>query len=179
MSAIRFRTKLFKIGEWTIIRLPEDASAKLPSRGQTMVKGTINGYAFQSVLEPDGKWSHWFRADESLQKQIGAKAGDTVVLDIESTKEWPEPDLPQDLKLALQSHPQASAMWKAITPMARWDWIRWIRGTKDPETRKRRIEASMSKMKAGERRPCCFNRAMCTDPYVSKSGVLLMPIETR
>jgi hypothetical protein len=28
------------------------------------------------------------------------------------------------------------------------------------------------------RRPCCFNRGMCTEPYVSKNGVLLDPRET-
>ena len=177
MPDIHFKTKLFKIGEWTILRLPEEASAKLPSRGQTMVRGTINDVDFQSVLEPDGKWSHWFKVDKAMQKKIGAAVGDTVALAIESTKDWPEPKVPQDVKAALKTHPQANNMWEKITPMARWDWIRWIRGTKEPETRKRRIEASMSKMKAGERRPCCFNRAMCTDPYVSKSGVLITPTE--
>lgn len=175
MSVIRFKTKLFKIGEWTIARLPEDASAKLPSRGQTMVKGTINSVNFQSVLEPDGKWSHWFKVDKSMQDKIGATAGDVITLEVESTKDWPEPEVPKDVGAALKTHPQANAMWAKITPLARWDWIRWINGTAQTETRKRRIEASMSKMKAGERRPCCFNRAMCTDPYVSKNGVLLIP----
>lgn len=175
MSAIHFKTKLFKIDKWTLIRLPDEASAKLPSRGQAMVKGTINGFPFQSVLEPDGRWSHWFKVDKRLRQVIRAEAGDNVTLEVESTKEWPEPEVPDDLKLALQSHPQAKAMWDTITPMARWDWIRWINGTKQAETRRRRIEVSMSKMKAGERRPCCFNRAMCTDPYVSKNGVLLEP----
>lgn len=175
MSAIRFKAKLFKIGEWTILRFPEAASAKLPSRGQTMVKGTINNQPFQSVLEPDGRWSHWLKVSETLQKKIGAKVGDTVVLDVEPAKDWPEPEVPKDLQLALQTHSQANSMWEKITPMARWDWIRWISGTSQEETRKRRIEASMSKMQAGERRPCCFNRVMCTDPHVSKGGVLLIP----
>lgn len=30
MSAINFKVKLFKIGTWTILRLPEEVSAKLP-----------------------------------------------------------------------------------------------------------------------------------------------------
>jgi hypothetical protein len=37
MSTIHFEAKLFTIGSWTILRLPESASAKLPSRGMTMV----------------------------------------------------------------------------------------------------------------------------------------------
>lgn len=43
MVATKFEAKLFKIKDWTILRLPEDASAKLPSRGMTMVSGTLSG----------------------------------------------------------------------------------------------------------------------------------------
>jgi hypothetical protein len=53
MSVIRFKTKLFKIDPWTILRFPEEVSAKLPSRGQTMIKGAINGFDFHTVLEPN------------------------------------------------------------------------------------------------------------------------------
>ncbi len=130
MSTIHFEAKLFNIGAWTLLRLPESASAKLPSRGMTMVEGTINGFRFQAALEPD-----------------------------------------------LTDSPQVHKLWMDITPMARWDWIRWIRATKQPETRKRRIEVACSKLKAGTRRPCCFNRNLCTEPSVSNNGVLLEPRE--
>ncbi len=47
MSTIHFEAKLFEINSWTILRLPESASAQLPSRGMTMVSGTINGAPFK------------------------------------------------------------------------------------------------------------------------------------
>ncbi len=84
MSTIRFKTKPFKIHDWTVLRLPEEASAKLPSRGQVMVKGTIKGYTSQTPLEPDGRWSHWFKVDNSLSKATGLGPGDTVWLCIKS-----------------------------------------------------------------------------------------------
>ena len=40
MPTIRFEVKLFKINSWTILRLPESASAKLPSRGE-LVAGIL------------------------------------------------------------------------------------------------------------------------------------------
>jgi len=178
MSTIRFEAKLFKIASWTLLTLPKSASAKLPSRGMTMVKGTINDFRFQAALEPDGKGSHWFRVDKTMSKAIRADAGDTVMLAIEPIKEWPEPKAPADLKNALAAVPQAHTLWMEITPMARWDWIRWISSTKNPDTRKRRIEVTFSKFKAGKRRPCCFNRTVCTEPYVSSNGVLLEPTQT-
>ena len=178
MSTIRFEASLFRIGSWTLLRLPKSASAKLPSRGMTMVQGTINGFRFQAPLEPDGKGSHWLKVEKNMREAAGADAGDTVTLAIEPVKEWPEPKVPADLKKALAAVPQAQSLWKDITPMARWDWIRWIGSTKNPDTRKRRIEVTFSKFKDGKRRPCCFNRSMCTEPYVSNNGVLLEPIQT-
>ena len=175
MSTIRFEAKLFKIGSWTLLSLPKSASAMLPSRGMTMVEGTINDFRFQAALEPDGRGSHWFRLDKALCKAANAAAGDTVTLAIEPIEEWSEPKIPEDLKSALLSAPEAYKVWMDITPMARWDWIRWIRSTSNPETRKKRIVVACSKLKSGMRRPCCFNRSMCTEPEVSKNGVLLDP----
>lgn len=177
MFTIHFKAKLFKIGSYTLLTLPKDASIKLPSRGITMVKGTINDFHFQAALEPDGKGSHWLKVDQSMLEGAHATTGNTVTLAIEPTKEWPEPKVPEDLKTALAGEPQAYSLWMDITPMARWDWIRWIGSTKQAETRKRRIEVACSKLKKGERRPCCFNRTLCCDPYVSNNGVLLEPTQ--
>ena len=178
MPLIHFETKLFEIGPWIIVRLPESASGKLPSRGQVMVRGTINGNQFQTPLEPDGKGSHWFRVDPAMQKLTKTEVGDIVALEIEVVKEWPDPDIPEDLSRALSADNHLQPLWKDITPMARWEWLRWIGSTKDSETRKRRIEVACSKLAAGNRRPCCFNRSMCCVPEVSRNGVLIDPVES-
>ncbi len=178
MTTIRFKTTPLKIGDWTILKLPESASTKLPSRGMALVEGTINGFHSKIVLEPDGKGSHWFTVDGDLREAAGIDAGDTVTIAVEPSKAWPEPEVPADLNRALVSDSQANALWVKITPMARWDWLRWIRSTNNRETRDHRIEVALSKLKAGERRPCCFNRNLCTEPEVSKNGVLIEPTQT-
>ena len=174
VSAIRLEATLHTIDKWTILRLPEIASEKLPSRGQVAVQGTINGHEFQTVLEPDGCSGHWMRVDEQLQRTAAISAGDTATLEIESTKDWPEPNVPQDFETALEAAPKKiQDLWHDITPMARWEWVRWVNATKNPDTRRRRVEVSMSKMNSGKRRPCCFNLAACTNPYVSRNGKLI------
>lgn len=183
MATIHFEAKLFQIGSWTLLRLPEDASAQLPSRGMNMVAGTVNGAPFQAVLEPDGRYaqgqqpSHWFRLDEPLLQSASAKAGETVQVSLEPSKAWVEPDVPEDLKHALATSPQAEALWRKITPLARWDWIRWIRAVKTPETRQKHIDVALDKLSNGMRRPCCFNRNLCSEPYVSNNWVLREPAE--
>jgi hypothetical protein len=177
-NTIHFITVPLEIGGWTILRLPDSASARLPSRGQALVEGTINDFRTKIVLEPDGMGGHWFRVDSVLREAADIDAGDMVTLAVEPSKDWPEPDLPADLKTALAADPQANALWEQITPMARWDWLRWIRSTNNQATRSRRIEVALSKLRSGERRPCCFNRNQCTEPEVSKNGVLLEPAQT-
>jgi len=177
MSPIRFEAEIFTIGSINLLKLPKSASIKLPSRGMTMVEGTINEYQFQAALEPDGKGSHWLKVDKAMLKAARAAVGDTVALAIEPSSQWPEPKVPADLKSALATDPLAQQLWLDITPMARWDWIRWIGATKNPETRQRRIEITLSKFEDGKRRPCCFDRSQCTDPAVSSNGKLLEPIQ--
>src|SRR5258708_15385365 len=56
-----------KIGSWTLLTLPKNASAKLPSRGITMVEGVINSLPFRAALEPDGKGSQWLRVNQAMR----------------------------------------------------------------------------------------------------------------
>src|SRR4028119_1854159 len=117
MSTIHFEVKLFQIDSWTILRLPEDASATLPSRGMTMVVGTINGAPFKAVLEPDGRYapgqqpSHWFRPDEKLLDEASAKAGDTVQVSLEPTKEWISRKFPKMSNKLWQRRPKPRLFW--------------------------------------------------------------------
>jgi len=177
IPTIKFEATLYEIGEWTILHLPDSASKLLPSRGQVMVKGTINGHTLEKVLEPDGKWGHWFKIDKKLQKHIGASVGDTVKLEIMPSKDWPEPNIPSDLSKALNTAPSTvQDLWAKITPMARWEWVRWVNATGNMGTRARRVDVSISKLRSGKRRPCCFNLAACTDPSLTKNGRLIEPV---
>ncbi len=173
---VRFDATVSTINTSTVLRLPETASRKLPSRGQVAVQGTIEGHRFQTVLEPDGRSGHWMRIDRKLQRTAALGEGDTATLEIEPLKDWPEPNVPQDLESALAAAPQnIQQLWGDITSMARWEWVRWVNATNNPDTRKRRVEVSISKMQSGKRRPCCFNLAGCTDPNLSRSGKLIEP----
>lgn len=171
---IVFDATLDTVDKWTILRLPGEASRRLPSRGQVAVHGTINGREFQTVLEPDGHSGHWMKVDGELQQTARICAGDTVTFEIDPTKAWPEPSVPRDLQRALKAAPpKIQRLWGDITPMARWEWVRWVNATRNPDTRKRRVEVTISKMKSGKRRPCCFDLSACTDPDLSKNGKLL------
>jgi hypothetical protein len=161
-STIRFNARLFqpkaneKAGLCSLLALPGNASAKLPSRGMTMMEGTINGFPFRVALEPNGKGSHCLRVDKVMHDAAGAAAGDTVTVEITRIGEEPEIRVPMDLRKALAVAPLAQVLWADITPMARRDWILWISSARQPETRSHRIEKACDMLASGKRRVCCF-----------------------
>src|SRR5260370_27231247 len=160
-STTRFRDRVFrpkaneKTGSWTLT-LPKNASAKVPSRGMTMVEGTINGFPFRGALEPNGKGSHWLRVNKTMRDAAGADAVDTVTVEITRAGEEPEIRVPMDLLKALAAAPLAQSGWEDITPMARRDWIFSISLAKQAETRRRRIEKACEMLASGKRPLCCF-----------------------
>jgi hypothetical protein len=175
-QTIRFESALCALDGQAVLRLPEPASKKLPSRGQVAVRGTLNGHPFRTVLEPDGTSGHWMKVADEQLRSAALHAGDSAKVTIEPLQEWPEPDVPGDLEAALRRAPQRIRdMWADITPMARWEWVRWVNATRNPDTRKRRVEVSISKMNGGKPRPCCFNLAACTDPDLARNGKLVGP----
>lgn len=172
-ATIRFKARLDTIDASTILRLPEQASRRLPSRGQVAVRGSMNDCEFRTVLEPDGVKGHWMNVGQELRETAHVGAGDSVSVTIQPTRDWPEPDVPPDLAAALAGAPRKIRdIWNDITPMARWEWVRWVNATANPATRRRRVDVTISKMNNGKRRPCCFDLSACTDPALAKNGKL-------
>lgn len=161
-STIRFSARLLrpqataKTGSWSLLILPKNASAKLPSRGLTMVEATLNGFPFRAALEPNAQGSHQLRVNPALHAAADPDTGDTVTVEITRTGEEPELRMPLDLRQALAATPRAQALWADITPLARRDWILWLSSGKLSETRRLRIKKACSMLAAGKRRVCCF-----------------------
>jgi hypothetical protein len=64
--------------------------------------------------------------------------------------------LPTDMRKALLSSKEALAAWEDITPLARNEWICWTITVKTAETRADHVRRTVSQLKEGKRRPCCW-----------------------
>lgn len=169
---LNFDAKIQTIAGKRLIVLPETESRALPSRGMAFARGTVNGHALEVPLEPDGRGSHWLELPAAVCEQMECADGASVSVALEPLQDWPRPAMPEDILRGIEDA-DLPEWWDSLTPKAQWEWLRWIRSTKNPATRKKRIDAACSKMESGERRPCCFNAQACTDPEVSKAGVLM------
>ena len=169
---IQFEASISKAGTKDIIRIPSEVSEQLPSRGMVMLRVGVGNQNYILPAEPDGLFSHWLEVQDYLVKEWKSNNEKPFVMEIEAVKEWPEPLMPEDI---LEAFEQSSVLgfWNTFTTKAKWEWLRWIRSTNQPETRKKRIQVAISKMEQGSRRPCCFDSSRCSVMEVSKSGVLL------
>ncbi|WP_341854672.1 YdeI/OmpD-associated family protein [Brachybacterium sp. GPGPB12] len=94
----------------------------------------------------------------------------TVEFTLTTTKDWPEPEVPADLAAALEDADDLAETWPSLTPMARWEWVRWVGSTRSESTRAKRVDVSIDKPRNGSRRPCRFDLSSCTDPELARGG---------
>lgn len=62
----------------------------------------------------------------------------------------------EDMQAALVSDPDALALWRALTPLGRNEFICWVDDAKQDKTRARRIERTVEELHEGKKRPCCW-----------------------
>lgn len=162
-SSSRFSARLLRPqapadgGSWAFVVLPKEASATLPRRGRTTIKGAINGHGFKALLEPDGQQSHWLRIDAELLKASGTAFGGVALFEIAAVEQEPEPEIPADLLKALDASAASRATWDATTTIARLDWIHWITSAKQAKTRTKRVGDACDMLASGKKRVCCFD----------------------
>lgn len=64
--------------------------------------------------------------------------------------------LPDDMIVALQSHPSILERWNKLTPIQRNEWICWVTIVKKVETRTEHIRRMLEDLSAGKKQPCCW-----------------------
>ncbi len=167
-----FEAVLEEVNGVTLLRLPAQASAALPSRGMVMAEGMLGETPFVAPAEPDGRGGHFVVVDAALAAAAGLRPGRRVKANLAPARTWPEPDMPADFLESLEEQ-GLMARWQACTVRGRWEWLRWMRVGQSEETRRRHIAVACDKLRKGDKRPCCFNAAACTVKEVCKGGALL------
>lgn len=64
--------------------------------------------------------------------------------------------VPADLQKSLAEDQLALVAWQDLTPLARNEWICWVTFVKKKETRNEHVQRTVSQLKEGKRRPCCW-----------------------
>jgi hypothetical protein len=135
----------------TGIVIPNEVIAALGAGKKPPVKLTVNGYAYRStVATVDGRFMIGFSADHRAAS--GLKGGDPVAVEIELDTEPRTVELPADFQAALNADAQAKATFEKLSNSLKGYHVSQVTGTKNPDTRQRRIEKSIATLHAGKPR---------------------------
>jgi uncharacterized protein YdeI (YjbR/CyaY-like superfamily) len=135
----------------TGIEIPDEVLAAIDAGKKPPVKLTVNGYAYRStVATVNGKYMVGFSADHRAAS--GIRGGDPIDVSIELDTEPRTVELPADFEAALKADPQAKATFEKLSNSLKGYHVSQVTGTKNPETRQRRIEKSIATLHAGKPR---------------------------
>ena len=149
---MRFRTTLRLEGKTaTGFEVPADVVKSLGKGKRPPVRVTINGYTYRSTIAAYGDVYMLPLASEH-REAVGASPGDELVVDIELDTAPREVEVPADFAAALEADPAAKTTFDGLSySNKRWHVIN-VEGTKNPETRARRIEKSVATLHDGKPR---------------------------
>lgn len=149
MPHLKLKTKLHREdikGAWTYLVI-RDAFKVFGSKSNIAVKGTLDNFSVEGILQPRADGSHWFAVKKEWREAIGKTIGDTVDVAFEDVVfNYSSPD---DLLKALAKNKKALNQWNSFTDSKKKHYNIWIESAKQPEARKKRIAQSVERIEKG------------------------------
>ena len=142
-----FHTTLHQQGNNVGIVVPDEVVAELGVGKRPLVKVTLNGeYEFVYTLAVMGG-KNMIGFSSAHRAASGFQGGDEVEITLELETAPREVELPPELVAALAADPVAAAAFEKLAFTHRKEYARAIAEAKAPETKQRRVEATMTKLR--------------------------------
>ena len=132
----------------TGITVPDEIVAALGAGRKPAVTVTINGYTYRSSIATVSGTSK-VGVSAEVREAAGVKAGDEVDVDIALDTAPREVAVPADFAAALDAEPPAQATFDRISYSEKRWFVLGIEDAKTPETRKRRIDKAIERLREG------------------------------
>jgi hypothetical protein len=125
-----------------VILVPAEVVERFHARGRVKVKGTLNGFPFRGALVPaDG--GHLLGVNRKMRAGAAARPGEPVSVVLRLDPEPRHVGAPPDLAAALKKSRAAQRAWDRLAPANRRAHLKAIEDAKRPETRARRVAATV------------------------------------
>ncbi len=142
-----FHTTLHQQGNNVGIVVPDEVVAELGAGKRPLVKVTLNGeYEFTYTLAVMGG-KNMIGFSSAHRTASGFRGGDEVEITLELETAPREVELPPELVAALAADPIAAAAFDKLAFTHRKEHARAIAEAKAPETKQRRVDATMAKLR--------------------------------
>lgn len=133
------------------LMLPPEIGEAFGRRKRISVRGTLNGSPFRTSIFRGEDTSYRMMVNESMRADAGVKAGEAVHVTLEPDPESSSVSVPPDLRNALRRSPQSGRVFEELPFMRRKEFVEWIEDADSAETRRGRIERTVSMLPRNER----------------------------
>ena len=133
----------------TGIPVPPEVIEALGSGRRPAVRVTLNGYTYRSSVGTMGGVS-MLPVSAEIREQTGVAAGDELDVHIEVESEPRTLALPDDFRAALDRDPEARRFFDGLSYSNQRRLVIPIEEAKAAETRQRRIERTVEKLRQGQ-----------------------------
>ena len=150
MSTTTFRTEIEQ-GESknvTGIVIPVQVVEGLGAGKRPAVKVTIKGYTYRSTVAVMGG-AYMVGVSAEVREKAEVKGGDVVDVELELDTEPRVVEVPADLAAALKKDAAAQRFFEGLSYSTKRRIVLNVEGTKNPETRLRRIEKAVEQLREG------------------------------
>ena len=145
---MRFRAKILTSGRTaTGIEVPAKVVEELGSR-RPKVRATINGYTYRSSVASMGG-TYMLGVSAEVREKAGVAGGDVVDVDLELDTEDRVVTVPPDLATALKRDATARRFFEGLSSSQQRWFVAGIEAAKKPETRRRRVESAVARLREG------------------------------
>jgi hypothetical protein len=131
----------------TMFRVPFDLEDAF-GRARPPVKVTIRGHTWRTTPGVYGGVGHVV-VNRAVKAATGVDAGDRVRVRMELDTEPRTVDVPHDLASALAADAAAHKAFAGMSFTHRREYVEWVEEAKRPETRTRRIAATVERVREG------------------------------
>ncbi|MFN8540858.1 MAG: YdeI/OmpD-associated family protein [Thermomicrobiales bacterium] len=147
---MKFRAVLELAGKTaTGIQVPVEVVTALGAGKRPAVSVTINGYTYRSTVAPMGG-VYMLPVSAEIRANAGIAAGDEVEVEVALDTAPREVVVPPDLAEALAGDAEAKQRFEALSYSNKRRHVLSVEGTKNEETRKRRVAKAIEDLKAGK-----------------------------
>jgi Bacteriocin-protection, YdeI or OmpD-Associated/Domain of unknown function (DUF1905) len=151
VGSTQFSGELERAGKTSArLRVPVDLK-ELYGRARPPLRVTIRGHTWRTTPGVYGGVA-WIGLNKDVRAAAGVDAGDRVRVRMELDTEPRTVEVPDDLRSALTKDPAAQAAFDKLSFTHRREYVEWVEGAKRPETRTRRIAATVASARAGKHR---------------------------
>jgi hypothetical protein len=149
---MRFRTTIQQNGKTALgFAVPAEVVEALGAGKRPPVTVTINGYTYRNTVAVMGG-QYMIGVSGEHRGPAKVTGGEEVDVDLELDTAPRVIAVPEDLRAALESDPAARETFEKLSYSNKSWHVLQLTGTKNPETRARRVEKSIAALREGRAR---------------------------